>query len=90
MGRNTGNGSRIGITGNRSQTYNSKTDKFIKRDTSTGRFISCKDTPYKSVRREDKAKQKDGELKKNYITNKEKVEKFQKKPIVKEKNKQKK
>ena len=88
MGRNTGNGSRIGVTGNRSQTYNSTTDKFIKRDTTTGRFISCKDTPYKSIRRDEKAKQKDDELKQKVITNKDKTQKPQKKPIIKDKHTQ--
>ena len=55
MGKNTGNGSRIGIVANRTQTYNSKTGQYVKRDES-GKFIGAKDTPYKAVRREDNAK----------------------------------
>lgn len=53
MARNTGNGTRVGIITNRTQTYNPKTKQYVKRDTTTGQIISCKDTPYKAVRRED-------------------------------------
>lgn len=56
MAKNTGNGSRQGIVGNRTQTYNSKTKKYVKRDASTGKFLSSKDTPYKSIRKESNAK----------------------------------
>lgn len=56
MGKNTGNGHRVGPVTNRTQTYNSKTGQFIKRD-ETGKFMSSKDTPYKNVRKEEKAKE---------------------------------
>jgi hypothetical protein len=55
MAKNTGNGYRIGAVDNRSQTYNPKTDSWVKRDTSTGRFIDQKTSdnkPFKGVRKE--------------------------------------
>lgn len=52
MAKNTGNGSRKGAILDRSQTYNDKTGQYIKRDSTTGKFISSKDTPYKSVTKE--------------------------------------
>lgn len=56
MGRNTGNGSRVGAVKGRTQSYNAKTGKYVKRDTETGRFLSSKDTPYKGVTSEESAK----------------------------------
>lgn len=61
MARNTGTGGRLGPINNRTQTYNPKTEKFIKRD-ETGKFIATKDTPFKSVRREDKAKKQENKI----------------------------
>lgn len=55
MGKNTGTGGRLGPVINRSQTYNPKTDQYVKRD-ETGKFMSAKSTPYKGVRREENAK----------------------------------
>lgn len=55
MAKNTGKGYRKGAVDNRSQTYNHKTKKWVKRDTDTGRFIDVKtsdDTPFKGVRKE--------------------------------------
>lgn len=52
MGKNTNAGYRIGVTLNRTQVFNPKTEQFIKRDKSTGQFISAKGTPYKNVRKE--------------------------------------
>ncbi len=52
MAKNTGNGHRKGIVSNRTQTYNSKTKQFVKRDSSTGKFLSCKDEPFKNIRKE--------------------------------------
>ena len=69
MGRNTGKGHRVGITAGRTQTYNPKTEKFVKRDTTTGRFISCKDTPYKNIRKDDMAKMKNEEIKEKKVKN---------------------
>ena len=56
MAKNTGTGGRTGVIANRSQTYNPKTKQFIKRDES-GKFIGSKDTPFKNVRRDAKAKE---------------------------------
>lgn len=56
MAGNTGNGSRLGVIKDRKQTYNPKTKKFVKLDTKTGKIIKCKDTPFKSVRKDGNAK----------------------------------
>ena len=58
MAKNTGNGGRTGVIANRSQTYNPKTKQYIKRD-DTGKFIGTKDTPFKNVRRDAKAKEQE-------------------------------
>ena len=55
MAKNTGTGGRTGIIANRSQTYNSKTGLYVKRDES-GKFVKTKETPFKNVRRDAKAK----------------------------------
>ena len=49
-----GDGHRVGAVRDRSQTYNPKTDDWVKRDTDSGRFIDRKsdDKPFKGVRRE--------------------------------------
>ena len=53
MGKNTGNGSRIGSVRGRSQTYNPRNDTHVKRDTDSGRFIGAKKgDPYKGVAKE--------------------------------------
>ena len=47
--------SRKGAVRERSQTYNPKTDTWVKRDTNTGRFIDVKTSdnkPFKGVRKE--------------------------------------
>ena len=54
MGGNTGKGHRKGAVKGKSQTFNPKTNQHIKRDTSTGKFVSSKKTPYKGVRTEKK------------------------------------
>ena len=50
----TGDGRRIGAVRDRSQTHNPKTDRWVKRDTDTGRFIDQKsdDKPFKGVTKE--------------------------------------
>ena len=50
----SGDGHRNGAVRGRSQTYNPKVDRFIKRDTSTGRFIDQKSdgSKFKGVRNE--------------------------------------
>lgn len=49
-----GDNRRKGAVKDRSQTHNPKTDRFVKRDTDTGRFIDQKadKKPFKGVRRE--------------------------------------
>lgn len=56
MGKNNGNGSRTGAVKDRIQTYNDRTGQFVKRDSVTGKIMGAKDTPYKSVRKDEKAK----------------------------------
>ena len=50
----TGNGHRHGAVKERSQTYNPKTEQWVKRDANTGRFMEVKQegTPVKGVRKE--------------------------------------
>ncbi len=50
----TGDRKRIGAVKNRSQTYNHKIERWIKRDLSTGRFMDQKSdgTKFKGVRKE--------------------------------------
>jgi hypothetical protein len=38
------------------QTYNDRTGQFVKRDSETGKIMGAKDTPYKSVRKDERAK----------------------------------
>jgi hypothetical protein len=51
----TGDGHRNGAVKDRSQTHNPKTDRWVKRDSDTGKFIDQKsdDKPFKGVRKED-------------------------------------
>lgn len=47
--------SRKGAVRERSQTYNPKTDSWVKRDSNSGRFIDVKTSdnqPYKGIRKE--------------------------------------
>lgn len=57
MARNkpTGDNRRIGAVKERSQTFNPKTDNWVKRDSNTGRFMDVKqdNKPFKGVRKED-------------------------------------
>jgi len=55
MAKNTGEGFRRGAVDDRSQTYNPKTEQWVKRDSDTGRFMDVKHdgTPFKGVRKED-------------------------------------
>jgi hypothetical protein len=57
MAINTKEGHRKGSVKERSQTYNSKTEQFIKRDTTTGRFLATSDNKFKGVRSENKEKE---------------------------------
>ena len=49
-----GDNRRIGAVRERSQTFNPVTQQYVKRDTTTGRFMDVKKdgTPFKGVRRE--------------------------------------
>ena len=49
-----GDNRRNGAVKERSQTYNPKSDKWVKRDTVTGKFMDVKQggTPFKGVRKE--------------------------------------
>lgn len=55
MARNTLNGGRTGVIANRKQTYNPKTGLYVKTG-EDGKFMACKDTPFKNVRRDTTAK----------------------------------
>ena len=50
-----GDGRRIGAVRERSQTFNQKTNQWVKRDAKTGRFMDVKKdgTPFKGVTKED-------------------------------------
>ena len=50
MGRNTGNGTRIGITRNRYQAFNPKTKQYVKFDSETKKIMSSSTKPYKNIR----------------------------------------
>ena len=54
MATNTGKGSRKGAVKERTQIYNPATGNYIKRDSSTGKFIEVKKDgePFKGVRKE--------------------------------------
>lgn len=54
MAKNTGNGSRIGSVKNRTQVHNPRTDRWVERDATTGRFTNQKadDKPFKGVAKE--------------------------------------
>ena len=49
-----GDGHRHGAVRERSQTYNPHTDRWVKREADTGRFVDQKadDKPFKGVRKE--------------------------------------
>jgi hypothetical protein len=65
MAKNTGNGTRIGIIGGRTQVYNEQNNCYVKRDSETGRFIGCKkDTPFKDIKRENLEKERERASKK--------------------------
>lgn len=50
----SGDGYRNGAVRERSQTYNPKTEQWVKRDANTGRFMDVKQdgTPFKGVTKE--------------------------------------
>lgn len=50
----TGDGHRIGAVKNRTQTYNPKTEQWVKRNSDTGEFMDVKQDgkPFKGVTKE--------------------------------------
>lgn len=54
MAVNTKEGKRRGIIKNRKQVYNSKTGRYIKINTETGKFVSNSEKPYKAIRKVQK------------------------------------
>jgi hypothetical protein len=54
MATNSGKSSRVGAVRDRSQVYNPTTGNYVKRDTTTGRFIDVKSDgkPFKGVKKE--------------------------------------
>lgn len=58
MGVNTNDGYRKGAIKDRSQTFNPKTNQYVKRDATTGKFIAASDNKYKGVRVEKNNKKK--------------------------------
>ena len=50
----TGDGHRIGAVKERTQTYNPKTEQWVKRDSNTGKFMDVKqdEKPFKGVTKE--------------------------------------
>lgn len=50
MGKNTGDGTRIGCVKNRSQFYNQQTEMWMKRDDTTGKIVSGSKNSYKGVK----------------------------------------
>lgn len=52
MAKNTKEGHRIGAVKERSQIFNEKTGQYVKRDTTTGKFISSSSNKYKGVETE--------------------------------------
>jgi len=55
MARNTNEGTRKGAVKERSQVYNPKTEQFVKRDASTGRFMAASANKFKGVKMEKKS-----------------------------------
>lgn len=54
MAKNTGSNYRKGAVKGRTQTYNPKNNSYIKRDSSTGKFMDVKsdNKPFKGVTKE--------------------------------------
>ena len=59
MAGNTKDGHRKGAIKERSQTFNPVTEQWIKRDTTTGRFMSVSNNKFKGVKNEKKTVAKD-------------------------------
>jgi len=53
MAKNTNNNTRIGAVKERSQVFNEKTQQYIKRDTTTGKFMAASTNKFKGVTMEN-------------------------------------
>lgn len=53
MAKNTNNNTRIGAVKERSQVFNEKTQQYIKRDTTTGKFMAASTNKFKGVAMEN-------------------------------------
>ncbi len=56
MAKNTGKNTRKGAVKDRTQVLNPKNDMYMKRDATTGKFISGKSSPYKGITKEKNEK----------------------------------
>ena len=52
MAKNTQENTRKGAVKDRTQVLNPKTNLYVKRDKTTGKFLSAKETPYKGITKE--------------------------------------
>ena len=59
MAKNTGNGTRRGIIKGRTQFYNPKIGKWIKRCSETGKILETRTEPFKNIRKEKKKGKKE-------------------------------
>lgn len=75
MATNSGKNSRKGAVKNRSQVYNPSTGNYVKRDTSTGKFIEVKSDgkPFKGVVKETVKIKANPNIKKEVATKSEKA-----------------
>lgn len=58
MAKNTGDNTRKGAVKDRTQCFNEKTGQYIKRDATTGKFLSSSNNMYKGVTNENKKSDK--------------------------------
>jgi hypothetical protein len=70
MATNSGNNSRKGAVKDRTQVFNPSTGNYVKRDTTTGRFIDVKSDgkPFKGVRKESSTVKASPNVKKDIAT----------------------
>ncbi len=70
MATNSGNHSRKGAVKDRTQVFNPSTGNYVKRDTTTGKFIEVKSDgkPFKGVRKETSSLKASPNVKKDIAT----------------------
>ncbi len=56
MGKNTGNGTRIGLTKNRHQFKHPTNSQWMKVNSNTGKFLGSRSEPWKNIRIKKTAK----------------------------------